>query len=111
MRVKITSDSTCDLSPELIDRFHIGILPMIITFGDTAHRDGVDITPEDIYRFVAESGTLPKTCAMNAAEYSDFSAGIRLTDQRWCISASAADFPPPARMPESLPKIRRMSLW
>ncbi|NLT15618.1 MAG: DegV family protein [Clostridiales bacterium] len=72
MRVKITSDSTCDLSPELIDRFHIGILPMVITFGDTPHRDGVDITPEDIYRFVAESGTLPKTCAMNTAEYSDF---------------------------------------
>lgn len=72
MKVKITSDSTCDLSPELIQRYDIGILPLLITFGEKACRDGVDIVPEDIYRFVAETGTLPKTCALNIAEYEDF---------------------------------------
>jgi DegV family protein with EDD domain len=72
MNVKITSDSTCDLSPELLRRFGVRLLPMVITFGEEPRRDGVDVTPEDIYRFVAQTGTLPKTCALNTAEYGDF---------------------------------------
>lgn len=72
MKVKITSDSTCDLSPELVSKYDIGILPLLITFGDKTFRDGVDTTPEDIYRFVDETGTLPKTCALNISEYEEF---------------------------------------
>ena len=72
MRVKITSDSTCDLSPELVNKYDIGIIPLLITFGEKAFRDGVDATPEDIYRFVEETGTLPKTCALNTSEYEEF---------------------------------------
>ena len=72
MKVKITSDSTCDLSPELVSQYDIGILPLLITFGEKSCRDGVDTTPEDIYRFVEETGTLPKTCALNTAEYEEF---------------------------------------
>ena len=72
MKVKITSDSTCDLSPELIAQYGIDILPLLITFGENAYRDGVDTSPEDIYRYVQETGTLPKTCALNISEYEDF---------------------------------------
>lgn len=72
MNVKIASDSTCDLSPELVKRYGIAILPMVITLGEEPLRDGVDVTPEDIYRFVAETGSLPKTCALNVAEYMEF---------------------------------------
>ena len=72
MKVKITSDSTCDLSQELIDQYDIGILPLLITFGEKTFRDGVDAMPEDIYRFVEETGTLPKTCALNTTEYEEF---------------------------------------
>ena len=72
MKVKITSDSTCDLSPELVSQYDIGILPLLITFGEKTYRDGVDTTPEDIYRFVEETGSLPKTCALNTAEYEEF---------------------------------------
>ena len=72
MKVKITSDSTCDLSPELVSQYDIGILPLLITFGEEIYRDGVDITPDDIYRFVDETGSLPKTCALNTLEYEEF---------------------------------------
>ncbi len=72
MKVKITSDSTCDLSPELVAQYDIGILPLLITFGEKAFRDGVDTSPEDIYRYVQETGTLPKTCALNSSEYDEF---------------------------------------
>lgn len=83
MKVKITSDSTCDLSPELVNQYDIGILPLLITFGEKAFRDGVDAMPEDIYRYVDETKTLPKTCALNTAEYEEFFR--RWTDQGYAL--------------------------
>ena len=72
MKVKITSDSTCDLSPELLEKYGIDLLPIAVVLGDREGRDGVDVFPDDIYSYVAETGKLPKTCATNIAEYSDY---------------------------------------
>ena len=49
--VKILSDSTCDLSPALISRYNIGIIPLHVHLGEKEYKDGVDITPEDLYRW------------------------------------------------------------
>ena len=68
----ISSDSTCDLSKELIERYQIKIIPLGVTLGDTVYRDGVDITPDDIYAYHAKTGQLPKTSAINIAENSEF---------------------------------------
>lgn len=68
----ISSDSTCDLSRELIQRYQIKILPLGVTLGDDIYRDGVDITPDDIYAYHAKTGQLPKTSAINMAENADF---------------------------------------
>ena len=45
MRIKISSDSTCDLSPELLKKYDIGITPLCVTKNGKAFRDGVDIHP------------------------------------------------------------------
>ena len=47
--VKIISDSTCDLSPELLARYEIDILPLHILLGDQEFEDGKNITPDQIY--------------------------------------------------------------
>ena len=57
-QIIISSDSTCDLSSELIARYNIRILPMGVTLGDNSYRDGVDITPDDIYAYHAKTGQL-----------------------------------------------------
>ena len=49
--VKIISDSTCDLSKELVEKYDITILPLHILLGEDEYRDGVDITPEEIFRW------------------------------------------------------------
>ena len=72
----ISSDSTCDLSKELIERYGIRILPMGVSLGDKIYRDGVDITPDDIYAHHAKTGQLPKTSAINMAENADFFAEL-----------------------------------
>ena len=71
-QIIISSDSTCDLSHELIERYNIRILPMGISLGDEIFRDGIDITPDAIYAHAAETGQLPKTSAINMAEDADF---------------------------------------
>lgn len=71
-KIIITSDSTTDLSPELIERYGIKTLPMGITLGDKTFRDGIDITPDDIYEHQKKYGELPKTAATNVGECSDF---------------------------------------
>ena len=47
--VKIISDSTCDLSEELVKRYDITILPLHILLGDEEYLDGVNITPQEIF--------------------------------------------------------------
>ena len=71
MKIKITSDSTCDLSAEQIQKYNIGILPLTVTMGDTNYLDGVDVKPDDIYAHVAQGGGLPKTSANNIGQYQE----------------------------------------
>lgn len=61
--VKIISDSTCDLSPELIAKYDIDILPLHILLGEDEYEDGKNITPEQIYSWSDENKTAPKTSA------------------------------------------------
>ena len=71
MKIKITSDSTCDLSREQIAKYGIHVMPLAVAMGENNYRDGVDITPEQIYAHVAKGGDLPKTAANNIAEYAE----------------------------------------
>ena len=69
MRYQITSDSTCDLSPEQLEKYNIRLLSLYVDMDGRTLRDGVDIKPDDIYAHVAAGGGLPKTAAVNMADY------------------------------------------
>lgn len=69
MKIKISADSSCDLSPALIEQYNISITPGYIIDGDKALRDGVDIFPEDLYAHFRATGTLYKTAAVNVSDY------------------------------------------
>ena len=66
--VKIISDSTCDLSPELLARYEIDILPLHILLGDQEFEDGKNITPDQIYAWSDANKTTPKTSAPAMAD-------------------------------------------
>ncbi|MCH5153364.1 MAG: DegV family protein [Clostridiales bacterium] len=76
MKIKISADSTCDLSQELIDKYSIPIMPLHVSLGDKDFIDGVTIKPQDIYDFYATTKKLPKTGARSAEEYTEFFQGI-----------------------------------
>lgn len=71
MAVRITSDSTCDLNA-IVEERNIGIMSLTVNLGDKAYHDGVDITPTDIFEFVAKTNVLPKTAAPSIGEYEEF---------------------------------------
>ena len=102
--VVITADSTCDLSPELIERYDIRILPLAIQLGDKSFLDDGAFTPLDMYARFHADGTLPKTAAPSLLKFLDFfrplveagfevvhldiSAELSATYQTACIAAA-----------------------
>lgn len=69
--VVITADSTCDLPGYLVKKHGIDIAPLGIQLGLESYRDGVDITPDDIYSYYNKTKVLPKTAAVSPAAYED----------------------------------------
>ena len=72
MKIRIMTDSTCDLSPELIERYAVTVLPLTVTLNGRVYSDdGVALTPDDIFRAVADGADLPKTSAINVNTYRE----------------------------------------
>lgn len=74
MNIKILSDSTCDLSQELLEKYNITLMPLTIIKNGEAFSDGVTIQPADIFAHVAAGGDLCSTTAVNVGEYEQFFA-------------------------------------
>jgi DegV family protein with EDD domain len=63
MTVRIVTDSACDLSQELVDQHGIEIVPLSIRFGDEEYVDRVELSVDEFYAKMAQSGVLPETAA------------------------------------------------
>lgn len=72
MMIKICADSTCDLSPELIDKYGIAITPLYVIKDGVALADGRDIQPEIIFDHVKHGGKICSTAAVSVADYEAF---------------------------------------
>ena len=71
MKIRMTGDSTCDLTPDWIRKYNIGISPLSVIIDGEVFHDGVDVTPRDIFR-AAEAGKSVRTAAVNTYEYKEF---------------------------------------
>lgn len=72
MNIKILSDSTCDLPRELLEKYDITLVPLTVIKEDVSFKDGVDISPAEIFAHVAAGGALCSTSAVSVGEYEDF---------------------------------------
>ena len=70
-KIKITCDSTCDLTNELYDKNNVTVVPLSIALGDEIPRDSIDIDADEIFRYVKATSQLPKTSAISIGEYED----------------------------------------
>src|SRR5512135_255678 len=67
----IIADSTCDIPAELIERYHIDVIPQIIIWGDQELRDRVDMQPEEFYRRLSTAPQLPTTSQPTVKSFSE----------------------------------------
>lgn len=72
MKIKILSDSTCDLSQELLDKYNITTIPLTVIKDDKAYIDSITITTDEIFDHVAAGGDLCSTTAVSVGEYQDW---------------------------------------
>jgi len=70
-KIKIISDSTCDLSAELLKKHDIDIVPLYVSFKEESYRDLVDINTDQMYQLVEKHGILPKTSAASPGDFHD----------------------------------------
>ncbi len=72
MKVKVTCDSTCDLSNELLEKYDISVIPLYIIKGEASFRDGVDIDSGDVFEYMDSGKGVCHTAAVNVSDYIDF---------------------------------------
>lgn len=68
-KVKVFTDSTADLSDELLSKFDIEVIPLYVTIGGKSYKDMVDIRPDELYTLVEKLGELPKSSAPSVSDY------------------------------------------
>lgn len=68
-KIKILTDSSSDLTDELIQKYDIGVIPFFINLNGNLFKDGLEISPQDIYDFVTKTGNLPGTAACSIQDY------------------------------------------
>ena len=64
-KVKIITDSTCDLGKDLAAKYDVEVIPLFVTFDEESYRDGEDITTEELYEIIEKKKKLPKTAAID----------------------------------------------
>ena len=74
--VCITYDSTCDLTPQLLERFQIRTIPLTIQSGERVFPDDGQYTSAELYAEYRRNGTLPKTAAVSPEDFKAFFAPI-----------------------------------
>lgn len=72
MKIKITADSSCDLSLDFLREMGVEILPIVVILNGQEYRDLFDIGPKDIFDFVEKTNKLPKTAATSAETFKEF---------------------------------------
>jgi len=88
--VRIISDSTCDLSRELLERYEVEILPLHVILGERDCLDGVDVTPAELFAWSDEHKTTPKTSACSVDEaIRMFAPHMERGDEVICFTVSA----------------------
>lgn len=71
-KVIISSDTTLDLTRELLEKYDIKTIPLTVLLGDKSFPDSPEFDNEAIFSRYREDGTLPKTSAPSLQQFTDF---------------------------------------
>ena len=83
--IKLVADSTCDLSKELVDKYHVQIAPLHIVLGEKEYMDGVEISPDEIYAWADANEDTPKTSAIGFEQVTNIMKPLVGTEDEMII--------------------------
>jgi DegV family protein with EDD domain len=70
-KVAVVADSTCCLPQEIVEKYDICVVPLQIVYEGKSYRDGIDITPNEVYKIMRKKENLPTTSTASAGEFLD----------------------------------------
>lgn len=89
-KYKLLVDTSCDLPTELVSKYNIGYVPLVISIGDKEYRDRIDITPNDVMKMCDNETNYPKTCAAGIVELGNiFKIALEKYDHLYFMSISS----------------------
>lgn len=81
-KIKLIIDSNCNLSDGLLEKWNLGFVPSLVTYDNKVFRDGIDIHANDIYKICDSSSVLPKTVALNIAQFQEYFQEFLKTNEK-----------------------------
>jgi DegV family protein with EDD domain len=70
-KIALVTDSTADLTPEMVEEMGVTIVPLRVIFGNEPYREGVDISAEEFYERLVKSRPLPTTSAPSVGDFQE----------------------------------------
>lgn len=89
----ITAETTCDLSEEIINARGFKLIPITVILDDKEYRDGKDLSADQLFDYINQTGKLPKTAALTEFEYEEFFNECKKESEKvihFCISSKAS---------------------
>ncbi|MBE0415324.1 MAG: DegV family protein [Dehalococcoidia bacterium] len=89
-KVAITTDSSCCIPQELVSKYDIYVLPLLIIYGDKSYRDGIDMSPNEVYRIMRKREELPTTSIPSAGDFLEAYRQLsKKAESILCVTVSA----------------------
>jgi len=70
-KVAVVADGTCCLPRELVEKYDIRLVPIFVVHKGKSYRDGIDITPNEVYKIMRRKEDLPTTSTPSAGDFLD----------------------------------------
>ena len=70
-KIKIITDTTVDLPKEILEKYDIDVMPLMINFGEESYLDGVDITRDEVFKRIEEGSVFPSTAQITPNRFEE----------------------------------------
>jgi DegV family protein with EDD domain len=89
-KVAVITDSVCCLPAELVEKYDIHVIPIYINYKDKSYRDGVDISPTEVYKIMRKKKDLPTTSTMSAGDFLDaYRQASQKAESIFCVTLTS----------------------
>lgn len=68
-KIKLITDSTCDLPIDIINKYNIEVIPVLVNFGEESYLDGVEITRDEIFQRIERGDIFPTTAQITPIRF------------------------------------------